>query len=351
MRGKFSALVTIALLGACSTKISGYRPSDDATADAEISGDGLGEPDASSDGADAAIPDGVSTDPDAGVAVDTFGTRELFTTVTGGRTWASRWHQGSPRTLASGQRDPQDAEFIVRGNGLVAIDGAGIAAVSGVDIGGVYQSQPRMYVYDEPRQQRWNNVEVTFYGMRVSENDNPSSQGLVVGTRSEHQDSGACACAGAGYYGRMLYDGRVTFQKEIVHHSTDGYSSNQVDELSRFWDSPDMTLPRDVWIGFKLVVRNQDQGQHVHLELYRDLTDGAGGGTWEKLVEYTDAGGWTNPALTVDTINATCSGCAYIPTVVDEIIVRPGTSTFIRNDGVTEARYKKWTIREIEALP
>ena len=48
----------------------------------------------------------------------------------------------------------------MRGNGSVTIDGKGVATMTG--------DSPRMCVYDEARAKTWNNVEVTFYMMRVS---------------------------------------------------------------------------------------------------------------------------------------------------------------------------------------
>jgi hypothetical protein len=48
-------------------------------------------------------------------------------------------------------------------------------------------------------------------------------------------------------------------------------------------------LPRGVNIGVKYVLRNLPQDR-VKLELYRDLTGGKEGGTWEKMTEFIDTG-------------------------------------------------------------
>ena len=52
-------------------------------------------------------------------------------------------------------------------------------------------------------------------------------------------------------------------------------------------------LPRNQWIGMKVITRNIDGGQHVKMEIRRDLSDGVNGGQWEKIHEYTDDGGWS----------------------------------------------------------
>ena len=89
-------------------------------------------------------------------------------------------------------------------------------------------------------------------------------------------------------------------------------------------------------IGYKYIVRDVDNGTHVKLELWRDMTDGANGGTWELLHQTVDAGGW----------GASVTPCASgkDPT---QIMTGPNLSVFIRDDNVSDVRYKKWSIREI----
>jgi hypothetical protein len=299
---------------------------------------------------------GVAETPDAGESkksVDEFGLAMLYPSVPGGRAWTSRWNNGKERIFKeSGNRDPFDEEFIMRGDGEIKIDGKGIVRISG--------PCPRLYVYDEPRKKKWCNVEVTFYFKRLKETaEKLSYRGFAIGVRSNHQDAAEkmsevdglikCPALGAGYYGKILYDGRVVFQKELVHHSKAGYSVNKPKEGDRrFWNTPDRSLPPDIWIGMKFIVRNAP-GNTVKLELYRDLTDGKDGGQWEKLIEYTDKGGWTNPLLTKEIIEqSTQKGLKVI--AVDEVLRDPGTSVFIRNDGLVAAECKKFSIREIAPL-
>lgn len=243
---------------------------------------------------------------------DAFGTKKFYPTVPGGREWASKWATGTERTITNMKRDPLDEEFIVRGNGSVAIDGKGVATMTG--------DSPRMYVYDEARAKTWNNVEVTFCMMRVSEAKVLSYQGMAVGTRSEHQDVGEKpGNVGRTYYSKFTYDGRAFFIKETDHHAAGGYHDSK--ELKHFAGG----FPKGKWVGMKFICRTR--GQSVKLEQYEDLSDGTNGERWVKVAEMIDNGQWA-----------------------EKPYVTAQPSTFIRNDGLGEARYKKWTIREIAPL-
>ncbi len=268
-------------------------------------------------------------------SADRFGTTELYPTIPGGREWASSWDNNHPRTLNSHNGpavDPDDPEFHARGDAGYSIDGAGIMTTSG--------PVSRLYVYDStfldtstytPASfKSWNNVEVTFYGLRVGD-DNTNWGGLVAGAKIRHiPDSDLCGTR--GYYGRIRNDGGVDFEKEINH----GDGSYDVQTVAHPGASPWPSLPYGQWVGYKLIARAADGGTHVKLELWRDTSDGAVGGRWERLHWDADTGGW---------------GTGMIPCAPGrdpaEIIQGPNLSVFIRNDGVSDFRYKKWTIREI----
>ena len=263
---------------------------------------------------------------------DKFSLKELYKTATNGRVWFSNWGNGKNRTLQSGDRDPFDAEFISRGNGTTTIDGQGSAHLTG--------DAPRMYVYDAAKIKKWNNVEVTVYAKRISETGKVSSQGIVIGARSEHQDATADnPCLGRTYYGRLLYDGRAVFQKEVIHEGA--YSVNKPEENHKaLWNTKDGTMPYNKWIGVKFVAYTNADHKSVKLELYRDLTEGLNGGTWEKVAEYTDDGAWSQTDTGAD-VKAKCGYSA------GKVLLDPGTSVFIRNDNVSDVQYKMFSIREI----
>jgi len=251
---------------------------------------------------------------------------------TAGRTWINTWSNGLSRELISGQTDPSDKEFVERGNGTVSIDGQGLATLTG--------EAPRMYVLDPKKKEKWQNVEVTVYAKRIAETALISSQGIVIGARSEHQDATLKnPCLGATYYGRLLYDGRAVFQKEVIHEGA--YSLNQPSEKNlAAWPTTDGTMPANIWIGVKFIVKNNPD-QSVQLELYRDLTDGLNGGTWEKVAEYTDRGDWSQTDSSANIVMS----CGY---GANKILIEPGTSIFIRNDKIKSAQYKLFSVREIE---
>jgi hypothetical protein len=96
-------------------------------------------------------------------------------------------------------------------------------------------------------------------------------------------------------------------------------------------------LPRNQWVGIKYITYNLPSGG-VKLELWRDLTDGASGGNWEKVHEHTDAGNWSIDAG----VAATCG----IP--ADFRITDPQPMFIIRNSNIVEQWYKKATLREIQ---
>lgn len=257
----------------------------------------------------------------------------LYPMKVNGRIWFAKWLDGNKRTLVSGQRDSFDPEFIARGNGTVSIDGDGVATLQG--------SAPRMYVYDSAKIKKWNNIEITVYAKRVSEFEIVSSQGIVIGARSEHQDATLQnPCLGATYYGRLLYDGRAVFQKEVIHEGA--YSVNKPSESNKVkWGTADGVMPKNIWIGVKFIVKTNPDGKSVKLELYRDLTNGTDGGTWEKVAEYTDDGNWSQTNSGADVVKR----CGY---PANKVLLKPGTSVFIRNDKISNMQYKLFSIREIE---
>lgn len=259
--------------------------------------------------------------------------RMIYPTKKNGRIWYAKWSGRDAVILKSGESDPFDLEFVARGNGTVSIDGNGTAHFQG--------SSPRMYVLDPTKNKKWNNIEVTVYAKRISESSVISSQGIVIGARSEHQDATKeNPCLGGTYYGRLLYDGRAVFQKEVIHEWA--YSVNKPKENNKAtWVTTDGLFPRNKWIGVKFIVKTNSDENSVKLELYRDLTDGYKGGSWERIADYIDDGNWgqTDTNADVKTI------CGYS---ANKVLLDPGTSVFIRNDKINDAEYKMFSIREIE---
>ena len=184
--------------------------------------------------------------------------------------------------------------------------------------------QPRIYLGFGERK-FWQNVEVTVYFQRISDDDKRSS-GLIIATRAGYLGHTSDApCTATTYFGRMRNDGDMDFMKELKH------SGGGRREVKPIWQGG--PLPYAQWIGAKFIIYNIDDERHVKMELYRDLTKAEDGGTWELLGETIDSGGWVDE-----------HDCGYAS---DFIPVKGGGVVFVLSSEVQEARYKWLTVREI----
>jgi hypothetical protein len=265
------------------------------------------------------------------INLDRFGIAKLFSGSDDSRQWYAAWDDGHERSIDSGDPDPYDATFHVHGTGRVAIDGHGIARMSG--------QSPRMYVYDDIGDALWKNVEVTFYAMRLREVQQTSSQGFVCGARSEHQAAGVDPCNAHTYYGRLLYDGRAHFAKEVKHRYDPPelwYAENRPNDSNRIdWQTEEGRMPTLHWIGMKYVVRNINGDSGVRLSLFMDLSAGANGGAWQKIAEIEDMGDWRRADVTDCNFDA------------DQVWRHAAASVFLRNDYLEAADYTRFSIREV----
>jgi hypothetical protein len=275
--------------------------------------------------------------------VDRFGVRKIYPTV--GREWVSKFDTGGARTITWG-RDWVDPWFYGRGEGSYYIDGAGVLHAS--DTGG---GHVRMYIFDpayEPpsahscpfnaafdpsRYQLWHNVEVTVYGMRGSEYHWYDYAGLVIGAKIRHAPD-EDLCGTRGYYGRVRLDGGIDVEKE-VNHNCDAVQGASKSLETKPWPQ----FPPNQWVGAKFVCRDLANGQDVNCEVWRDVSLNADGSSWRRDFAVTDTGGW---------------GTGLIPCAsnepADRVLTGPNLSIIVRNDGVTDFRYKWWSIREIAPL-
>ncbi|HEX3047722.1 MAG TPA: dockerin type I domain-containing protein [Bacillota bacterium] len=272
--------------------------------------------------------------PIPGNTKDKFGITMFNSTITNGREWFCKWDQGTERHYTWGY-DALDPELVFRGSGDYTIYGSSGTHAGQMRLAG---GVPRVYVRDylgedtpPPGTRTWNNVEVTFYAMTTSTGSNTSYAGIEAVVKTNHVPD-TDLCGTRGYGGRMLFDGRMDFEKERCHSKEDIRTTPVYN-----WQDQGR-MPLNTWIGYKYVARNCDNNTKVKLELYRDMTDGQNGGAWELMLTFTDYDGWS----------AGVSCCAAHD---GKPLLEPNWSVYLRTDGLGEQFYKKFSIREVPPLP
>lgn len=258
------------------------------------------------------LPEPEPTPPPA-TGLDYWGIKMIHPTKAGGRVWNAPFDKGAKRTLSSGQRDGTD-DLKPLGSAKYTID----PATKEMTING---GVPRVYVFDEARSKLFENVEITCYYNSISGNL-ASYQGFEIGTRGQHELGGTNART---YYARHSLSGKYDRMKEEVHPNT----------LATTTVKTGVTFSRSKYYGMKLIVRTLSDGSGVNIKSYQDLSDGANGGTWNLMFDYTDksTGSWGGyPIYKPSTANCKC------------------VSTFARTDNATDFRIKKFSIREVGPL-
>lgn len=230
---------------------------------------------------------------------------------------SSSWSNGEEREISFGQRDPFDSSVELTGIGDAIIDGEGILTLEG--------DAPRFRIVDHD----FENVNITFYAKRISEDRELSYQGFVVAARSKHYTNDECFAN--TYYARLTYDGRVSFEKELFHgHGSTAHYPPLNEPKAVYGESE---VPEDEWIGLRFRVTTVDDGGSVLLQLFLDQDDT---GAWQKVLEYKDTGNWP--------VRADDGLCGDYPH--NKILFSPGF-VFLRNDGLGEAQYRDFSIKEL----
>ncbi len=271
---------------------------------------------------------------------DVFGIPMLFKSKPNFPGWDSRhWANGNSREVSSINRDPEDPTgwSQKRGSGTFKLSGNGILEMGG--------RQPRIYInsYKQPEdslpENFFVNTESTVYYKRHG-TDGANWGGLLIGSRSSGEGHSSDIGNTTTYYARFRHDGKIDFEKELTHPSSE-YRWDKIHQHGKLYDD---NLPSDQWIGMKFVVYTPtskpdtaklivyiDRKSNANPELINNLDN------WEKLKEVVDSGDWPVSIK---------SGYGVDP---KKVIVKGNGVTFIRNTGIAKAEYKWFSVREINA--
>lgn len=285
---------------------------------------------------------------------DKYGVRKLCASV--GREWFNHWDAGAMRAY-TWDNDEFDSELVFRGDGEYTIFGVNGDRAGQMQVEGVC---PRIYVRSTASEAvpppgdgpLWNNVEVTFYALSTG-GSGESYAGLEAVVKTNHiPDSWAATTS--GYGGRVLFDGRVDFEKEVMHTPNTNVRTQPVYP----WGS-NTKLPLNKWIGYKFLARNCENDSKVRLELYTDTSlfdQGAianpaappSGGAWKLVHSYTDDGKWSTGYGVRPAYN---SGKPEYKAEYAAPLTWPNWSVYLRTDALQGPQYYKWfSVREVAPI-
>ena len=293
-----------------------------------------------------------------GVTFDEFGIRQIYATKSGGRTYVSNWHESGTTTHSwdgtSGQDygnfDPQDdmADLVCPATCRATVDATQDVLIATTNSD---KNSWRYYIkdpLDDNTSSTWKwseSTEITVYYKAISDYSGGSIHvhARIMGPTEHWLAINTCGGAGHEYSYEIKKNLVNQFRKEEFHVEPDsGYCDNI--------EFPDESAPYNQWIGMKLVTKLVN-ATTMKIEAWKDLTDGANGGTWIKAGEMTDDG--TNWKLQsqddVDIYTGLAAGsgnCAKIPTL-DQALTMDCSAVGLRVDN-TLVHFKKFSVREIE---
>src|SRR5215203_564795 len=236
----------------------------------EICGNGIDDDD------DGRIDEGCTSGGDE----DPFGIEKIYPTKSGGEEWFMDMTDGrDSRSSPPSMIKYSDGSFEVRSSqlrfGTFTSSGYDDDDIETLDHGEIAENGYMQSPND------WRDVEMTGY---VKVNSGDSDENFAWYARGgRHTGSGSPeGCEGAAYKADLGYDGRVRFAKEQWHVSYVFTDHKRA-----------MSSIEGEWVGFKGIMYNiQENGKTaVKMEIWLDKNND---GTWVKVDENIDRGGWGN---------------------------------------------------------
>jgi hypothetical protein len=260
---------------------------------------------------------------------DSFGIREIYPTVQGGREWFMN------------MQNPFEDE-IVSSNSDIALDQQSDGSWK------VNSSKVRIRVETTQGQEEWKNVEMTGY-VKIISSISTTNPNEFSDQEDEREDEDSIdphltwrarggrhndmvPCEGTALNGALYSEGKITWKKEIWH--TGGYTDAR--GVSHI---PNSIINK--WIGWKAVMYNINNNSAVKMESYLDIN---ADNNWIKVSEVEDNGGWYADASDEIFYSADCGRKK------DHIITNSGPIATFRADNLI-FDFKNFSIREILPNP
>lgn len=301
------------------------------------------------------------------VGKDKWGISMLYPSPVGGWQWFNNWDNGTAYNNITPINDPwfnpSDGFFSVEDNPTLTftIDGNGIMKISVTGTSTDY----RIKVYDPSDQKRFLNVEATCYfswdTVNPSDPEQTTSTDTIRVGSDHHFACRNCPYNAHEYMVNLRRQGQIYFAREALHPNETvarpdpgwGEGGSTI-----WWDGSNDTPkpPKNVWVGFKLIKRLIDGGTNVLLQLFRDMTDGAGGGDWQKLMEFKHIqGNWSDETTAareqagIDLSYEHLTECRIPPSCDcdDPVHNHSGGMCYLRGGPISQMRLKRLSYREV----
>jgi hypothetical protein len=270
------------------------------------------------------------------MAVDKFGVKQFYPTVSGGLEWFADWDKA--RIVRGDEMDPNDQRLSYIYRNLYIGDGE--AKIK------EYGGSHRIFVKGP-----WTNTEMTVYVKIIgkansvqlrSRSNHHGPQDLPYGCFQPSGPKGPKISSGFGNYevAWLIPEKHVRCELEIMH-----------DLYRRDLNVKRCSIPRDTYIGYKTITRTKD-GNKVLLEAYNleDTSDQ----DWRKSTEFLFDGtnAYVNPAKYQNNIDYCKDKGDKISGELNkyQVWLKPGYWNWLRFNQAENIYIKYFSIREIQPI-